>query len=103
MRNKSRQRSEKTVRDPRPVLRRLKEEASSLPPIALSDLPYIELSGQNHMELDGIHKILEYRSNCLRIRFCHVTVCFIGEGLCMRYFSGKNAVVQGVIREIKFE
>ena len=37
------------------------EKQTDMQPVSISDLPYIEISGQNHVEIDGIQKILEYK------------------------------------------
>lgn len=79
------------------------EKQTDMPPASLADIPYIEISGKNHIELDGVHKILEYKEEKLRIRFHHCTVCFNGENLCIRNFSQKNAVIEGEIASIEFE
>ncbi|MEE1280107.1 MAG: YabP/YqfC family sporulation protein [Oscillospiraceae bacterium] len=79
------------------------EKQTDMPPISLSDIPYIEISGRNHIELDGVHKILEYKQERLKLRFRHCTVCFNGENLFIRNFSNKNAVIEGTVSSIEFE
>ena len=79
------------------------ENQTDMPPISISDLPYIEISGQNHIEIDGIQKILEYREDVIKIRFRHSTVSFNGQGLNLRDYNKKNAVIVGKITSVEFE
>ncbi|MBE6788282.1 MAG: hypothetical protein E7539_01300 [Ruminococcaceae bacterium] len=79
------------------------EKQTDMPPVSVSDLAYIEISGQNHIELDGIRKILEYKEDRIKIRFRHNTVCFNGEKISIRNFSKKNAIIEGKINSIEFE
>jgi len=79
------------------------EKQTDMPPVSISDLAYIEISGQNHIELDGIQKILEYKEDRIRIRFRHSTVCFNGEKISLRNFSKKNAIIEGKVNSIEFE
>ena len=60
------------------------EEQSDMPVVALADVAYIEISGRNHIELDGIRKILEYKQNKIRIKFKYGTVCFTGDNIFLR-------------------
>ena len=79
------------------------EKQTDMPPVSISDLPYIEISGQNHIEIDGIQKILKYKDNIIKIRFRHSTVNFNGEGLSLRNYNKKNAVIVGKISSVEFE
>ena len=79
------------------------EKQTDMPPVSLSDIPYIEISGRKHIELDGVHKILEYSGEKIRIRFRKITVSFSGQELYISNFSGKNAIIKGMITEIVFE
>ena len=79
------------------------EKQTDMPPISLSDIPYIEISGRKHIELDGVHKILEYNGERIKIRFRKATVLFSGEGLYISNFSGKTAIIKGKLESVVFE
>ena len=79
------------------------ENQTDMPPISLSDIPYIEISGRKHIELDGVHKILEYNSDKIRIRFRHSTVAFSGNELFISNFRGRTAIIKGVVASVVFE
>lgn len=79
------------------------ERQTDMPPVSISDLPFIEISGQNHIEIDGIQKILEYKENIIKIRFRHSTISFNGENLTLRDYNQKSAIIEGKIRSVEFE
>ena len=79
------------------------EKQTDMPPVSLSDIPYIEISGRKHIELDGVHKILEYNEEKIKIRFRKATVSFIGEGMFISNFSGKTAMIEGQLTSVVFE
>lgn len=79
------------------------QSQTDMPPISLMDLPYIEISGQNHIEIEGIYKITEYNSNTIKLKFKRNVVCFMGVDLHMQNFSDKNTVIKGKISSIVFE
>jgi len=79
------------------------QNQTDMPLISLDDLSYIEISGQNHIELDGIRKILEYKDDVIKIRFKHNTVVFKGEKISLANYSQKTAVIEGKIKLIEFE
>ncbi len=79
------------------------EKQTDMPPVSLSDIPYIEISGRKHIELDGVHKILEYSDEKIKIRFRKATVSFIGNGLFISNFSSKNAIIEGELVSLVFE
>ena len=79
------------------------EKQTDMPPVSLSDIPYIEISGRKHIELDGVHKILEYSNEKIKIRFRKVSVSFNGEGLFISNFSGKTAIIEGKLETVVFE
>lgn len=84
-------------------LNKILENQTDMPPVSLSNLSYIEISGDNHIELDGIVKILECNENLIRIRFKHKTVLFKGENLQIRNYFNKSAIINGKITSIIFE
>ena len=51
------------------------EKETDMPLISLADLPFIEITGNNHIEVDGIKKIIESEqllsemSNYCRLKF----------------------------------
>lgn len=79
------------------------EKQTDMPPISLSDLSYIEISGDRHIELDGIRKILQYKDNVIAIRFKHMNVIFRGNNISLTNYSGKTAIIEGKISAIEFE
>lgn len=79
------------------------EKQTDMPPVSLSDIPYIEISGRKHIELDGVHKILHYSGEIIKIRFRKATVSFNGEGLFISNFSGKTAIIEGFLTSVVFE
>ena len=79
------------------------EKQTDMPPVSLSDIPYIEISGRRHIELDGVHRILEYSGEKIKIRFRKATVSFNGNGLFISNFSGKTAIIEGTISSVVFE
>lgn len=84
-------------------IRKAIEKQTDMPPISLSDLSFIEVSGDRHIELDGIRKILQYRDDIVAIKFKHMNVIFKGENIVLTNFSGKTAIIEGKIRTIEFE
>ncbi len=79
------------------------ENQTDMSPISLADLPYIEISGQNHIEIEGIYKIIECKENIIKLKFKKQTVSFDGVGLFMQNFSEKNAVIKGKINSVTFD
>ena len=79
------------------------EKQTDMPPVSLADIPYIEISGRKHIELDGVHKILEYSGEKIKIRFRKATVSFSGEGLFISNFSGRTAIIKGRLTSVVFE
>ena len=79
------------------------EKQTDMPPVSISDIPYIEISGRKHIELDGVYKILNYSGEKIRIRFRKATVSFSGDGLFISNFSGKNAIIEGELTSVVFE
>ena len=82
---------------------KLLENQTDMPPVSLSNSSYVEITGHNHIELDGIIKILECNENFLRIRFKNKTVLFKGENLNIRNYFNKSAIINGEINSIIFE
>lgn len=78
-------------------------KATDLPPEAISDVPYIEICGKNHIELEGVRSIVEYKEDYLRLRFHHSTVKFCGSGLNIIYFSNQSTVIEGELHSVEFE
>ena len=91
------------MKKPQSKMLNFMEKQTDMPLVALGDLAYIEISGPNHIELDGIRKILEYKQNKIIIRFKHETVCFCGENIFLRNYSQKNAIIEGNIKSIEFQ
>lgn len=79
------------------------KEQTNMPPIALADLSFIEITGKNYVEIDGIKKILECNREKIIIRFKDNTVDFSGKELIIRNFNEKSAIIEGSISSIVFE
>ena len=79
------------------------QRETDMPPISLMDMPFIEITGNNHIEIDGIRKIIETNQNAVKIKFKDYCIGFMGENLNIRNFSGKSAIIEGEISAISFE
>ena len=78
------------------------ERETNMPLVSLADLPFIEITGNNHIELDGDKKILESNKEMIKILFKNNVICFSGDNLSIRNFSGSTAIVEGDISIISF-
>ena len=78
------------------------EETTDMPPVSLSDIPYIELSGKNHAEIEGIYKISEYTEKTIKLEFKKDIVSFEGYDLVIKYFTDKSAIIKGNIKAVSF-
>ena len=85
------------------IIKETIEKQTDMPPISLSDISYIEISGDKHIELDGIKKILHYKDDIISIRFKHMSVTFKGNNISLTNYSGKTAIIEGKISAIEFE
>lgn len=79
------------------------EKETDMPLISLADLPFIEITGNNHIEVDGIRKIIESNKETIKISFKKDVVTFSGDNLLIRNFSSKSAIIEGDISIISFE
>ena len=79
------------------------EKETDMPLVSLADLPFIEITGNNHIELDGIRKIIESNKETIKISFKKDVVIFSGDNLSIRNFCGKTAIIEGDISIISFE
>ena len=78
------------------------QEQSDFSPESLANIPYIQLSGQNHAEIEGIYKIIECSENIIELKFKKESVRFSGEGLFIKSFTDKSAIINGKIAYIEF-
>jgi len=78
------------------------EKETDMPLISLADLPFIEITGNNHIEVDGIKKIIESNKESIKIKFKNEIITFSGYNLTIRNFSGKAAIIEGNISIISF-
>ena len=84
-------------------LKNFLKEQTNMPPIALADLSFIEVTGKNYIELDGIKKIVECSQEKIIIRFKDIVVSFNGKELTIKNFNEKSAIIEGDISSIIFE
>lgn len=78
------------------------EKETDMPPISLTDTSFIEITGNNHIELDGIKRIIESNKDIIKILFKKEVITFSGYNLLIRNFSGKTAIIEGDISNISF-
>lgn len=84
------------------ILFKFAQEQSDFAPESLADIPFIQLSGRNHTEIEGIYKIIECNENIIELKFKKERVRFSGEGLFIKSFTDKSAVIKGKITSIEF-
>ena len=78
------------------------EEQSDFSPASIANIPCIQLNGRNHVEIEGIYKLLESSSENIVIRFKKESVRFNGSGLYIKSLTDKSAVIKGEITVIEF-
>jgi len=78
------------------------EEQSDFSPSSIAKIPYIQLNGRNHAEIEGIYKLLESSSKNIVVKFKKESVRFNGEGLYIKSLTDKSAVIKGEITTVEF-
>lgn len=68
----------------------------------LTDEPHIELFGNNKCLVDGLKKILEYRSDKIKFIIGSKVVTFIGENLYIDALNVQGALIKGIILSVEF-
>lgn len=80
----------------------LVEEQSDFSPASIANIPYIQLNGRNHAEIEGVYGLVESSSQNIVIRFKKESVRFNGDGLYIKSLTDKSAVIKGEITTIEF-
>lgn len=78
------------------------ESQTDMSPISLADIPYVEINGRNHIEVDGVYRLLECNDSLIKMHFRKNTISFKGENLHIQSFGIKNATIKGIINSIEF-
>ena len=79
------------------------KEQTNMPPIALADLSYIEITEKNYIELEGVKKIIECGNDRIKIKFKDCIAQFCGTDLYIRNYNEKSAIIEGEFSSIIFE
>ncbi len=69
---------------------------------SFSAVPYIELSANTQVLVDGCTNILEYGENCIRLAAGRFHVQLSGSGLCIRSMQEQCALITGVITAVEY-
>ena len=81
------------------LLRRL-ADAVDLPDEPLPGLPIVELAGDRRVLIEGHAGVLEYNTQCIRIRVRYGQVCVCGNGLQLARMTGEQLIISGCIEQI---
>ena len=71
--------------------------------IPLSEGVYIELRDGKRLLAEGIDSLLEYGDTRVTVGAGEQRIVFVGDGLEMTYLSENRIVLEGTIREVRYE
>lgn len=71
--------------------------------LSLSEGVYIELRDGKRLLAEGIDSLLEYGDTRVTVGAGAQRIVFSGNGLEMTYLSENRIVLEGVIREVRYE
>lgn len=71
--------------------------------LPLSEGVYIELRDGRRLLAEGIDSLLEYGETRVTVGAGEQRIIFTGDGLEMTYLSEKRIVLEGTIREVRYE
>ena len=64
---------------------------------------YINLTDNNHMEIENCKRILEYNDLYIKIRTSTLTVCIYGQNLDVSDYNNDGIIIDGKFSSIEFE
>lgn len=70
---------------------------------AFTEGVYIELRGNRRLVAEGIDALLEYGDTCITVGSGKQRLAFTGKDMEMRYLSENRIVIEGEIRQIRYE
>lgn len=76
-------------------------EEMQFPVSALTDTFRIELRGQNEMTVEGCRGIVEYDENSVSLNLGNISLNIAGKSLEISTFSEQQAVITGVVTNIR--
>ena len=71
--------------------------------MSLSEGVYIELRDGRRLLAEGIDSLLEYGDTRVAVGAGAQRIVFAGEGLEMTFLSENRIVLEGIIREVRYE
>ena len=71
--------------------------------MSLSEGVYIELRDGRRLLAEGIDSLLEYGDTRVAVGAGAPRIVFAGEGLEMTFLSENRIVLEGIIREVRYE
>lgn len=71
--------------------------------LPLSEGVYIELRDGKRLLAEGIDCLLEYGETRVTVSAGNQRIVFTGSGLGMTYLSETSIVLEGIIREVRYE
>ncbi len=67
-----------------------------------TNMPYLELTGNREVLLEGCKGIVEYTTDVIRINAGSMMIVFLGRGLNIKCLSPTGLVIDGYITAIEF-
>lgn len=67
------------------------------------DLPYMELTGNQEVKIEGCKGVLSYDEDCVRVNTPGIIICLKGRSLCLKSLSPTCLVIEGFITSLEFD